>query len=61
MMVKPGPLAHIGERFSSFQSNKDRKKEQRMGYKTEYHGKASRWMGSGVVPPKKGGQGRRLK
>ncbi len=60
MVSKPimKPLAPIAERFSSFQSNEDRKREQRAGYHRDFDGPAARWMGSGVCPPKKGGQGR---
>ena len=55
-MKKAKPLA---ERFDAFQSNEDRKREQRGAYHREYDGIG--WMKSGHVPPKKSGSGRAYK
>ena len=55
---KAKPLADM---FSGFQSNEDRKKEQRGAYHREYDGPVAYWMKSGHVPPKKSGSGRAYK
>jgi len=49
-------LGPLGDRYFSFQSNEDRKREQRGVYHREFDG--IKWMKHGVVPPKKGGHGR---
>lgn len=40
--------------------NCQRKADARRTYQNAYAGRDSRWMGSGIVPPKKGGSGRAL-
>lgn len=51
----------LAERFGSFQSNEDRKREQRGQYHRDFDGPKAKWMKWGVLPPKKGGQGRALR
>ena len=55
-MAQTGPLKAIADRFEGFQSNEERKREQRGAYHREFDG--VKWMKHGVVPPKKGGHGR---
>jgi len=59
-VAKATILKPLAERDFSFQSNEDRKREQRMRYHREYDGPEAKWMKHGVKPPVKGGHGRRI-
>ena len=45
----------------SWVPNCQRKADSRRAYHNTYADRKSRWMGSGIVPPKKGGSGRAIK
>ena len=47
----------LADRFSGFQSNTDRKREQRAKYRRDFDGPKAKWMKWGVLPPLKGRQG----
>lgn len=48
------------EKTYAFESNRFRKMNQRQSYRNMYSGKGAAWMKHGVVPPQKGGHGRRI-
>lgn len=58
MAGKPAFKATI--KLKTWTPNCERKANARQRYGNDFKGKESRWMGSGIVPPRKGGSGRAL-
>lgn len=56
MAGKPTFKATI--QLKTWTPNCERKANARQRYKNDFKGRESRWMGSGIVPPKKSGSGR---
>lgn len=46
------------DKLRSWVPNCERKANARQRYGNDFKGRESRWMGSGIVPPKKSGSGR---
>ena len=47
-------------KLKTWTPNCERKANARQRYYNDFKGRESKWMGSGIVPPKKGGSGRAL-